>query len=54
MPAEQKLKSLADTYESDPNIYAFSCADNGYVMGVIVLKGHGTFTFEIMVLISFL
>lgn len=48
MPAEEKLKSLADTYESDPNIYAFSCADNGYVIGVIVLKRHATFTFEIV------
>ncbi len=38
MPAEEKLRSLADTYASDPHIRVFSCADNGCVMGVIVLK----------------
>ena len=33
MPTEEKLKILADTYESNPNIHAFSCVDNGCVLG---------------------
>ena len=48
MPTEEKLKDLADTYESDPNTYAFSCVDNNCIIGVVVFKRLTTSTFEIV------
>ncbi|MDR3086073.1 MAG: GNAT family N-acetyltransferase [Christensenellaceae bacterium] len=48
MPTEERLNSLADQYESDPNIYAFSCCVNGSVIGIIVIKHHAGTTFEIV------
>ena len=47
MPTEEKLNILADKYESDPAIHAFSCIENASVAGVIVLKHHINRTFEI-------
>ena len=48
MPTEEQLKGLADIYESDPNIYAFSCVDNSCIVGVVVLKHLTASTFEIV------
>ena len=48
MPTEEKLKDLADTSESDPNTYAFSCVDNNCIIGVVVFKRLTTSTFEIV------
>lgn len=47
-PTEEKLKSLADLYESDPTIHAFSCVDNRRVMGVAVFKRLTASTVEIV------
>lgn len=48
MPTEEKLKSLADTYESDPNIYVFSCVDNSCMIGVVVFQRLTASAFEIV------
>lgn len=42
LPTAEKLQSLADSYESNPNLHAFSCVENGGIVGVIVLERRGT------------
>lgn len=48
MPTAEKLKNLADKYESDYTISAFACVDDGFVCGTIVLKRVTDNEFEII------
>lgn len=48
MPTEEKLKRLADTYASDPNLYAFACVDNSGMLGVAVFQRLTASAFEIV------
>lgn len=48
MPTVEKLKSLADKYESDSAISAFACVDDEFVCGTIILKRIEDNQFEII------
>ena len=48
MPTEEKLNSRADKYESDANISAFACDDNGSICGTIILRHIANNEYEIM------
>ncbi len=46
-PTEEKLNLLASEYEADNDVYAFSCADDGTAIGVIILKRKDNTSFVI-------
>lgn len=48
MPTAEKLKNLADKYESDSAISAFACVDDEFVCGTIILKRTADNGFEII------
>ena len=47
LPTNEKLKNLADKYESDSTISAYACEEDGCIWGVIILKDAGDGIFEI-------
>ena len=47
MPTEEKMKQLAEIYETDKEIYVFGYEDNGVIGGVIALRHLRDASFEI-------
>lgn len=48
MPTKEKLNSRIDKYESDANVSAFACDDNGFICGTIILRHTANDEFEIL------